>query len=192
MKKPLDALKDVNAFDESFTGFAMTAVGPGRFFPRIAKARIYEAHGAWLTDLERVGKYEKNLSRGLDHFKQCGHLAYWLRRMSPVSELVDLDFGEDESPPTDSEKRFRELLKAYSNEYLAFDFCYQICRYYETENKERTSSRATEIALSHDYYQLMCHFMKYKHVSPHAMHLVYKSLFYFNGIDAEAAPLVLE
>lgn len=190
MKKPLDELKDPQVFKREFTQFAMKTLDPARFSPKISDARLFEAHGAWLNDLRRVGEHEKNLKRGLDHFKQCGHLSYWLRRFSPIIEFVDLDFGESERPMTAGEIALRTLMEGYSNEYMAFDFCFQICRHYEAESLERTSPRAKTIILSNDYYKLVCHFMKYKHVSPHAMHLVYKSLFFFNDMDTDDTQLI--
>jgi hypothetical protein len=105
---------------------------------------------------------------GLDHFKQCGHLAFWVRRLSPVVEFSDLDFGDSEMPVKPKEKALRDLLKGYVNEYLAFDFGYHLCRYYEARHKEKPSSRASRLALSPDYYQMISHFMKFKNVSPHA------------------------
>jgi len=161
----------------------MAVIDPARLFPHLSKPRIYEAHGAWLMDLKRVGEHEKNLVNGLDHFKRCGHLAFWLRRMSPVVEFMDLDFGKDELPMTQPEKDFRGLLLGYCNEYLAFDFGFQICKYYEVHHKTKASGRAAELLLSQKYYQTTCHFLKYKTASPHALQLNFKSLFYYNGID---------
>jgi hypothetical protein len=107
-------------------------------------------------------------------------------------EFVDLDFGDAEMPMKPQERALRNLLKGYANEYLAFDFGYQICAYYEIENKEKPSPRAGSLALSPDYYQMISHFMKFKNVSPHAMHLIYKSLFYYNGMDSDALSVVLK
>ena len=71
---------------------------------------------------------------------------------------------------------FRGLLLPYANEYLAFDFGFQIVKFYEL-GKEGGSKRANEMALSRDYYKTVCHFLKYKTVSPHALNLIYRSLF---------------
>jgi hypothetical protein len=182
-RQTLVAIKDREEFLSAFTEYAMSVLGIVRFYPRLAKPRVYEAHGAWISDLKRVGQHERHLKDGLDHFKQCGHLAFWLRRMTPVAELADLDFGDSELPLGPREKELRSLLNGYHNEYLAFDFAYQICRYYEVKHKEKPSDRAANLVLSPDYYQTAVHFMKYKNVSPHAIHLIYKSLFYYNGMD---------
>ena len=77
---------------------------------------------------------------------------------------------------TTDESAFRDLLFGYCNEYLAFDLGYQFCRYYEI-NKAGGSQRATTLILDEDYLRTTCHFLKYKQVSPHALYLLYKSLF---------------
>jgi hypothetical protein len=180
----LDAIKDRDEFRDTFADYAEGVLGSVRFFPILSKPRIYEAHGAWINDLKRVQDREQHLIDGLDHFKQCGHLAFWLRRTTPVAELQDLDFGSSELPLRPREKELRGILLGYHNEYLAFDLGYQLCKYYEVKHLDKPSERARDLVLSPDYYQTVCHFMKYKNVSPHALHLIYKSIFYYNGMDA--------
>lgn len=95
--------------------------------------------------------------------------------MSPLVDVIDLREDIADSPGYDLTKKqseFRELLFAYANEYLAFDFGYQFCRFYELGK-----GRAESLNLGDDYYRTMCHFLKYKTVSPHALFLIYKSLF---------------
>jgi hypothetical protein len=179
----LDAIKGREEFLSIFTEYTIEVLDKAAFYPKLLKHRIYEAHGAWISDLKRVGEHEKNLKEGLDHFKQCGHLAFWLRRTTPIGELMDLAFVDPEIPLSREAQELRSLLKGYHNEYLAFDFAYQICKYYEVRHLHKSSQRARTLVLSPDYYQTVCHFMKYKNVSPHALHLIYKSIFYYNGID---------
>ena len=189
-KETLESIKDEETFAKTFSSFAMGAMGPARLYPTFSRPRLDEAHGSWLADLKRVKEHERNLVNGLDHFKQSGHLAFWVRRISPVIEFADLDFGESELPMKPRETALRNLLKGYANEYLAFDFGYQICNFYEQKSVERPSPRAKGLILSPDYYQMICHFMKFKNVSPHAMHLIYKSLFYFSGMDPDTLSTV--
>jgi hypothetical protein len=192
----LSVITDREVFLSDYTAFAWWALDATRLVPVFSKPRIFEAHGAWLNDLSRLGNHEKNLSEGLDHFKHCGHLSFWLRRLSPIVEFQNVDFGESERPMNEREKAFLELIKAYANEYVAFEYCFQICRYYEMKNKEHPSERAERLVLSPAYYQTVCHFLKYKSVSPHAMHLIYKSIFYFNGMDdfdpAKLEPMLID
>lgn len=181
-------IDDRETFRRVFLEYAGTAMDAARFCPVPSPPRLYEAHGAWLMDMKRVQQHEPGLHDGLNHFKQCGHLAFWLRRMSPIIELMDVNFGDSERPMLPTETAFRSLLEGYTNEYLAFDFCYQICKYYETHKTDQegnsiSSERARTLLLSPDYYKTACHFMKYKNVSPHAMQLIYQSLFYYNGTE---------
>lgn len=78
--------------------------------------RLWDAHGLWQEDLDRLKTYELNGSTP-DHYKQAGHLIYWLRRSSPV-----IAFNIAGNASLTSEARdFRDLLLRYGNEYLAFD-----------------------------------------------------------------------
>jgi len=99
--------------------------------------------------------------------------------MAPIVEAIDTTKNLGDSagyPLSPDEIAFRELLLGYCNEYIAFDYAFQICKYYEL-GKVPPSSRAAAVALSREYYQTMCHFLKYKNVSPHALHLIFKSIF---------------
>lgn len=162
-----------------FAEFAKAILGGARLFPKLSMARLVEAHGAWRNDLERVSGNERNLSFGLDHFKQAGHLAFWLRRMGPVVEVVDLTANiSDPSgyPVTEEEEALRGLLFAYCNEYVSFEVGFHICLFYERARVDGGDT-ALEVPIDEDYYRTICHFMKYKSVSPHAMFMIYKSLF---------------
>lgn len=167
-----DIEENQDRFVQVFKEFAETAMWGARLLPKLSKPRLIESHGAWRNDLSRVGNHEPHLVEGLDHFKRAGHLAFWLRRFAPVVEAIDpLDSPQDtHAPLTATEVEFRKLLLAYCNEYLAFDFAFQFVKYYE-------SAHGNDLILPPDYYFTMCHFLKYKNVSPHAMHLIYKSLF---------------
>lgn len=178
-KGHLNAILDCDEFVRKFCEYAGGTLATCRLFPHVSKPRVIEAHGAWKNDLTRVGDHEPNLEDGLDHLKQCGHLAFWLRRMSPVVEAHDMTLNAADAegyPLTLDEVAFRKLLLGYCNEYLAFDYAYQICKYYEL-GKDGGSARAATIIPTREYYQTACQFLKYKNVSPHAMHLVFKSLF---------------
>ncbi len=124
----------------------------------------------------RLQSREPHLHEGLDHFKQSANLAYWLRRMSPVVEFKDFAAeleGMDDLYP--DERDLRKFLTKYGTEYLAFDFGFQVCLYYQLERTQNPSQFSP--ALSGEYLVDVCHMMKFKHVSPHAMFLVYKSIF---------------
>ena len=178
-KGHLPSILDRDVFVQKFCEYAADVLQTCRLYPVASKPRVIEAHGAWKNDIDRVGAYEPKLQDGLDHFKQCGHLAFWLRRLSPIVEAHDttLNLGDAEGPPLSGyEIAFRKLLLGYVNEYLAFDYAFQICKYYEL-GKQGGSSRAAALSPDREYYQTMCQFLKYKNVSPHGLHLIFKSLF---------------
>ena len=179
--KTLDKMSEAPGFVSVFSEFSKFVFSQARLYPSLSDIRTIDAHGAWINDLSRVTKHEKKLTvHGMDHFKRCGHLAFWLRRMSPIVEAVDLTANPGDAegyPLTQQELTFRDLLFGYHNEYIAFDLGFQICRFYETK-KETPSRRAENLVLSVDYYKTTCHFLKYKTVSPHAMYLIYHSLFH--------------
>ncbi|NEU11300.1 hypothetical protein G3T14_04065 [Methylobacterium sp. BTF04] len=175
-------LQAIEADENDFVGFyseySENILHLARLFPRLSRPRIIEAHGAWTKDLERVGSHENKLYEGLDHFKRAGHLAFWLRRMSPIVEFVDetmniADGGE--YTLDESELKFRDLIAGHANEYMAFDIGFQYCKFYELSVGSKI---AGTLDLSEDYIRTTCHFMKYKQCSPHSLFMVYKSLFY--------------
>lgn len=175
----LEEIKELGAFKRFFENYVQSVLGEARLFPRLSMLRVEEVHGAWLNDLDRVGENERRLTDGLDHFKRAGHLAFWVRRMLPLVEAIDTTSGLGDSegyPLTQQEKKFRELLFGYHNEYVSFDLGFQICKFYETAvNGE--NSRAGTLVLTEDFYNTICHFLKYKTVSPHSITMIYKSLF---------------
>jgi hypothetical protein len=179
-------LLDEQKFVGIYSEYVKDVFGTIRLFPQLHLQRLIEAHGAWLNDLKRVGDHEPNLDQGLDHFKQAAHLAFWLRRMTPVVEAHDLSAHPGDAPGyplTREEQQFRDLLFGYKNEYLAFDFGYQICKYHELA-KPGGSMRAKALLPMTDYYKIACHFLKYKTVSPHSIYLIYMSLFLATHNDA--------
>ena len=170
---------DESAFCTFISQYTEAALSGARLFPKLSRLRLVEVHGAWKRDMERVGAHEKRLEDGLDHFKRSGHLAFWVRRFTPVVEASDtmLNLGDSEGYPLDqNEQAFRDLLFGYTNEYLAFDLGFQFSRFYEI-NREDATARAPLVRPSVEYIATMCHFLKYKTVSPHAMTMIYKSLF---------------
>ena len=178
-KGVLDTIQDREKFVRHYCDFVSYSLRACRLYPVMSSTRLADAHGAWCNDIDRVGTQEKNLADGLDHFKQCGHLIFWLRRMSPFIEARDdtKNLGDAEGMPlSDDEKAFRKLLSGYANEYLAFDYGLQICKFYEI-GKEPSSEFAKTLAPSREYYVATCQFLKYKNVSPHGLHLILKSLF---------------
>lgn len=172
--KTLPSMKDFPAFKDVFENHALTEVRKALLSPQIALHRLHDAHFAWQDDVKRLSDMERNLKDGADHFKQCAALAYWLRRMSPVVDYIDW-FNPDGDDLHPHEVDLRDLIARYGTEYIAFDLGFQICAYYETERVD--SPRQFYPNLTGEYLVDVCHMMKFKHVSPHSLYLVYKSIF---------------
>ena len=170
----LREIENFDRFSAVYTEFVSETLWRIRLMPEISPSRMQEAYEAWMDDKNRVDKNEENL-QGLSHFKQCGHLAFWLRRMAPITETHDMTGALTYTPEpfTKEETLFQKLMLSYCNEYLAFDFGFQIVKFYELGK----TGRAEALKLSSRYYEIACYFMKRKHVSPHAMTIIYKSLF---------------
>lgn len=171
-----DLATDKVKLEKFFRQFAEEAFDSAKLHPIISERRVHDAHLGWCRDLVRVPQIELDLSDGLDHFKRCGHLTYWLRRSQPLIGAEDksgLYTYEGGSELTPDEAEFRELLWAYGNEYLAFDLGVQFCRFYELD---RGGPRANMVIPTH-YIQTICNFLKFKNVGPDALFLVFRSLF---------------
>jgi hypothetical protein len=174
--KTLPSMAVFADFKSNFEAHVKLEVARALLSPVLSLPRLHDAHYAWRDDMLRLEERETKLTEGPDHFKQCANLAYWLRRMSPIVEYHDLAAlveGTDDLYPDEIERR--EILSKYGTEFLAFDFGFKICQYYELEKIVTPKTSAPK--LSKDYIIDVCHMMKFKHVSPHSMFLIYRSLF---------------
>lgn len=172
-------LKSDENFVRIYSKYVYYVLNKARLEPRLSVPRLIEARGAWKNDLDRVGTHEPKLLDGLDHFKHAAHLAFWLRRIAPLVEAVDVTQNISDAqgyPLSEAENSFRAILHPYAAEYLAFDFGYQIVKFYENGHCP-ISKKPNKVDVDNYYYNI-CHFMKYKNVSPHAMYLIYSSLYF--------------
>jgi hypothetical protein len=172
-------LDDIEGSEEKFATFIIEyceqVYARAGLSPRFSLQRLAEAHGAWKHDLSRVGTHEPKIEDGLDHFKRSGHLSFWLRRFAPI---VEAHCTLDSREPTVGESQWRELLFSYANEYVAFMIGFNISLFYERYRSDLFDNpRAARVRLTNDYVETICHFLKYKSVSPHALTSIYKSLF---------------
>jgi hypothetical protein len=134
------------------------------------ETRLLEAHQFWAQDMERLRRFELPTSASIDQFKQVGHLVYWLRRSSPIvaCECVEPVEGEDEGP--------RAFFLKYDSQYCALVLGFELCAFH-CANAVGSDFYASDYQLDRDFAEVMCHFLKVKSVSPHALHLIFKSLF---------------
>ena len=153
-------------------------VGLAHWFPHFSDSLMHDAYQSWHRDITRMPDDSmQGSSSEPDHFKNSGVLAYWLRRFPPAQHFTDNTKSIQDSYPYSvmpRDEEFRELLRGYVPEYLAFDIGFRICDFFETQKKD---SPCQPKSLSDDYIKMACHFLKYKNVSPHSMILMYKSLY---------------
>lgn len=164
----LNKISDYAEFVEFVRGGYKQEAEKAYLEPRFSDDLFHDAHQSYLWDIERL---ENNMHTSPDHFKQCGHLAYWLRRNSPVlswdKQRDDCDLGQEQ-------KECRRFILDFGRAFHAFALGYHICWSIE-RNKEKAFPMPPN--LSHKRLTHICYYMKYKSVSPHAMGLIYESLF---------------
>lgn len=172
----LPSLNAFDAFKSTIERHAKETTRGALLSPKFSLTRERDAHFAWLDDMARLKQYEKNLGDGPDHYKQCAHLAYWLRRQTPVIEYEDwANIQDDPNDLYPDELEKREFIAKYGAELIAFDLGFQICSYYCMETIDAMQRDIPKLSL--EYLTDVCHMLKFKHVSPHALYLIYKSLF---------------
>ncbi|WP_141699306.1 hypothetical protein [Candidatus Thiosymbion oneisti] len=175
----LEHIRDPETFNRVVVEHADEIYQSCLLVPVFSRARASDAYTAWENDVRRVAEFDLG-GKPLDHLKQAAHLAYWLRRMGPIIDSRDssknIQDGAGYVDLTKDQETLRELLFKYSTEYLAFDLGYQICAFYE-KAKAGASGRNQNFAPTTEYVDTVCHFLKFKNISPHALFLIYKSLF---------------
>lgn len=171
-RKILDKMQDEGQFGlivkQHFGDFCKEA----HFKPVFSDSLMHEAWRAFRWDTERL---EGNMPSKPDHFKIGGFAAYWLRRNSPVIAL-----GKDNTVIKHDKVVMgqQKLLAKYGRAFLPFHLGYRICHNFESN---RADGGGLSLRLDADYIESMCYVMKYKNVSPHAMGMIYRSLFFGNG-----------
>ena len=146
---------------------------PLRITSTISDYRLRQAYEFWTNDLRRLMHFDLNESRRADHFKQAGYLAYWLRRSDPITEMNWPDVSDQFHAVT----RARDIHLLYGAEYPSLMLGFDLCRYFEA-NRIGSSNYFSDYELDEDLVLTACHFMKTKSVSPHAVYMMYKFLFF--------------
>jgi len=139
--------------------------------------RLFEAHEFWVEDIKRIEEFE-DLTHGAEELKLAALLAYWIRRTSPIIIMT--------SPKTEFKmhEELKEIHLKYANEYSAFTIGFDLCAYF-TAGKKGSDVFKNDFQLDETYILTMCHFLKTKNVSPHALFLIFKSLL-FNPLKTQA------
>ena len=144
-----------------------------RLIPTFSPSVMTDAWESFRWDTKRLKNNMPGESTP-DHFKICGFAAYWLRRNSPVVDLIK-DGGEMSS----DEAHWREFFGKYSRAFLAFSFGDLVCSAIERNAQKNTGRQPRPLDM--DYLESICYVMKYKNLSPHAMGMIYRSLYYETG-----------
>ena len=141
--------------------------------PRYSDDLMLHAYQSYLRDIKRLGN---NMDPNPNHFEICGYLAYWLCRNSPV---VSWNKGDDVSRYEMNQDMIKaqDLIFESGRSFHAFMIGYRICWFFERHKEEVLSQAKSLPELNEDYIRAICHVMQYKDISPHAMGLIYRSLF---------------
>ena len=145
--------------------------------PQYSDYLFHDAYQSYIWDIDRLKENMKKDSKTMtpDHFKLCGYLAYWLRRNSPITRWDEVD-GKSRHQMSKKEKQVREVIYDFGRAFSAFMVGYRIC-YFLEHNKESEESKLSR-PIDESYIRAVCYCMQYKNVSPHALGLIYRSLFF--------------
>ena len=154
---------------------------------QLSVRRLGEAYDFWREDHTRtLAEGIEATSISLDHFKHASFIAFWLRRMLPINQtLVVSRFRSiPDDPSADENQRF---FLRYGNELCALLIGFQICLFYEAGLKRssgyvyeiRTNpiERLKQFSFPQNIIADFVMILKHKNMSPHALYLLYKSLF---------------
>ncbi len=148
----------------------------------MSERRLIEAYDYWQEDANRtLGLGIDKKSKTLDHFKHAAFICFWLRRTNPINEL------RGQSPVPNDRRKSAQLFFQYGNEICALFIGLQLCLFYESGRWDEESSNVSPIGGLTDRLKLVslppdllgdfAMILKHKNMSPHAIYLMYKSLF---------------
>jgi hypothetical protein len=176
-----DRLKNQSWF-EGFVKYQYRRVvfGASPLAPIFSDYWISQAYIHYEKDVDRVSNNEFQ-GKPLDHFKRAGFLSYWLRRCPPIAE-----FGRNPDLALAGIK-LRDphaLEKFHGNQWAAFDIGFRICRFFEAYRKDSASIYGKHIPIDaftlqgrEEYIKDLCYVLSDKNISPHAIGIIYRSLF---------------
>lgn len=152
--------------------------------------RLGEAFDFWREDNTRTLSEGIETSVNLDHFKHASFVAFWLRRMIPINQTVVVSEYQAVPQKKNATEQQKFFLRC-GNELCAFLIGFQICLFYEFGTKfegdnvvdlvgQLQGTRLRKLqqhflppAMVADFVMIL----KHKNMSPHALYLLYKSLF---------------
>lgn len=136
----------------------------------LSDIRIREARFDWLHDCDRI---RVNGSDNPDHFKRAGYLCFWLRRRVLIEAIVSME----DAPLSD----FQAFFHQFGNEICSFMVCFRICFFFECRRAlavgEIPDKDFLSVDLPQGYIDDVSKLLRFNHVSPHSLYLIYKALF---------------
>lgn len=138
----------------------------------IAADRLEEVRAHWMRDTDRI---EIDGDSTPDHFKQAGFLCYWLRRRQTVSLSSRKIISEQH-------QQIQDLYLMNGNEITAFLVAFRLAAYFEFKDQidsvENIEQEISGLHLSHAFVSDIAVLMKNKNLSPHALYITLRGLFY--------------
>jgi hypothetical protein len=147
----------------------------------MSERRLGEAYDFWIADQNRTLK--EGMPEGtetLDHFKHASFISFWLRRMLPINNT---NAGR---PVFAVDPKIQNFFMRYGNELCALLVGFHICLFYEA-SLERVAGTLSvrkdrleylrKCRIPEHTIQDFVMILKHKNMSPHALYLLYKSLF---------------
>lgn len=136
-------------------------------FDETDDSRLKDAYVMFRRDKGVAEQEDWGKNNDPDCFELSGILAYWLGRFTPVIDLREKNAGYSR------DDKLYDALKMYPSEFLAFNFGLTIC--HSLISEEETPALPSSDYIS--YTQTVCYMMRFKSISPHALGLIYRSLF---------------
>lgn len=179
----------VEEFVNFIQNFYLKEAGECGFNIEIGELKIKESYALWQEDVDRVLSHAIQNSDSLCEYKHAGFISYWLRRRQIITN-INIDSSEH-SKTISLEEHFESLpnsMKTYAqfyNELSAFRLGLRISFHYFIiklkdigSSKEEIESKINIIAKRVKEIEVdMSVFLKQKNISPHALYLIYKTIF---------------
>jgi hypothetical protein len=147
---------------------------------QLSVRRLGEAFDFWREDRTRTLAEGIATSVTLDHFKHASFIAFWLRRMLPINQTLVVSAYKSVREDTDANDDQKFFLR-YGNELCALLIGFQVCFFYEVGRRRGVQPvHALDLRRYSLPRQTIADFvmiLKHKNMSPHALYLMYKSLF---------------
>ncbi len=154
----------------------------------LSERRLGEAFDFWKEDqIRTLTEGIQTGSSSLDHFKHASFIGFWLRRMLPINTTLLISTYKV-VPEEDGATEDQQFFLRYGNELCAFLIGFQLCLFYESSiifdgdnvvylRPEKRIEYLKKCMISTITISDFVMILKHKNMSPHALYLLYKSLF---------------